>query len=334
MTISKFIEDALFCSDPFALSYSDPDQKWIIREHLISLLHDFPSLKPSVADFTHNDGTDVKLLNATGDLPLSPHAPPVPLTIWLHELYPHAPPLVFINAGNSSYPIYEHYPFADSSSGATSSAYIANWHFSKSSLSGLARNLVKLFCHNHPFYYNNNKTDSCDRWAHPFTASRMEAMDRLACSLYYDTVAITARTRDEIENLAVAQAGLRDRSETIMIVMSEVEEERRRLKSRAGELCEEADKVLNWLKVYGANPGFDEVAIDDVFEGLDERSEAALEVSAADLAVEDLMYELEKAVNEGVVSFDVYLRQVRILAREQFFHRAKLEKIRSSNFVS
>ncbi|KAL8548122.1 hypothetical protein ACS0TY_007439 [Phlomoides rotata] len=314
---TKFIEDALFCASQFALSYTDPDQKWIIRQHLISLFQDYPSLKPSVAVFTHNDGTEVKLLNANGELRLSHGDAPVPLTIWVHEFYPHMAPIVFINSGH---PIHEDYPFADSS-GATASSYLTNWHFTKSNLSGLARNLVKLFSHNHPFHYSGRYSG----WAHPSTVSKMEAMDRLSCSIYYDAAAIAAETHGEIDKLYGVEFELKKRAEAVEIVVSEIELEKRRLKVRTLQLWEECDKVSNWLKVYGEgnSGGF---AIDDVFEGVDEESKIQLECTAADMAVEDLIYKMDKAVEEGVLSFDVYLRQVRIFAREQFFHREKAKK--------
>ncbi|KAL0459467.1 UNVERIFIED_CONTAM: hypothetical protein Slati_0573900 [Sesamum latifolium] len=104
---THFVEDALFCAGPLALSYSDPDQKWIIREHLSSLFQDFPSLRPATGFFTHNDGTEVKLLNAAGDLPVSRPSPPVPVTIWVPELYPQTPPVVYVNVDCVVHPIYD-----------------------------------------------------------------------------------------------------------------------------------------------------------------------------------------------------------------------------------
>lgn len=320
---TRFVEDALFCSDPFALSYSDPDQKWIIREHLVSLLLDFPSLEPSVAVFTHNDGTDVRLLYAAGDLLVSAHAPSVPLTVWVHELYPHVAPIVYINVADSPLPICENYPFADCASGAAASAYVANWHFAKSSLSGLVRSLTKLFRHNHPFHSGGG---SDDRLAHPSFASRMEATDRLASSICHDAAAIMARTGEEIESLAAVQAKLKERSETAAVMVSELERERSCLKSRSDAVYSEADRLLNWLKVHAA-ANSSCAAVDDAFEAADDRSEAAMELLAADSAAEDVMYKLDGALLAGAVQFDVYLKQVRILAREQFILRAKMDKI-------
>lgn len=316
----NFIEDALFCSNPtLALSYSDPDQKWMIRQHLISLFQDYPSLKPSVAVYTHNDGTEVKLLNANGDLPIFRPAPPVPLTIWVPELYPRMAPIVYVDPGNSPYPIYETHPFSDPS-GATTCSYLRNWHLTGSDLSGLARNLTKLFSHNHPFYYSGSPIST----THPSLVSKTEAIDRLAAAIHYDAAAIATETEEEIEKLTVLQAELRGRCETVDALINGLEEERRRLKGITEKLCDESDKVLNWLKVHD---GGSCLAIDDAFEGVDRESEIKLECLAADLAAEDLMYALEKAAEEGVLGFEVYMKQLRVLAREQFLHRAKMAKI-------
>jgi ESCRT-I complex subunit TSG101 len=52
-----------------------------------------------------------------------------------------------------------------------------------------------------------------------------------------------------------------------------------------------------------------------------------LECTATDLALEDAIYALDKAVQEGSVPFDGYLRSVRALAREQFFQRVLGTKV-------
>ncbi|KAL9168709.1 hypothetical protein ABFS82_04G033000 [Erythranthe guttata] len=317
----KFIEDALFCSSPLALSYSDPDQKWIIRQHLISLFQDFPCFKPSVDVFTYNDGTEVKLLNASGKLTVSQDAPPVPVTIWVPEYYPEMAPIVYVDSGSPLYPIYENHPFSNCS-GETTCPYLENWRFSKCDLSGLTRNLKKLFSHNHPFYYSGSGSSNP---AHPSTFSKMEAIDRLAAAIHYDAAAITAEYEEEIENLSAIQIELQERGEALKIVVNELEREKKRFKGRTEEMCGESDKLMNWLKVYD---GVSDFPIDDVFEGVDKESEIELECSAADLAAEDLMYALEKAVEEGVLGFEAYFKQVRVLAREQFLCRAKILKIK------
>lgn len=316
----KFIEDALFCTNQFGLSYADPDQKWIIRDHLISLLQDFPFLKPSVDIFTHNNGSEVKLLNATGDVRVSENTPLIPLIIWLHEFYPQMPPIVYVST-NSVNLISLNHPFVDSS-GAITSSYLENWQFPRCSLSDLVRNLIKLFSHNHPLHYSGNSSSS----SNPSLVSKMEAMDRLVCTLYYDMLAIRPKIDLEIEFFSALQVEMINRFDVADSILIGLEHERDNLKRGIEQMSDESDKLLNWLKVHDKNWDY----LKDAFEAEDKKSEILLDCKAADYATEDLMYALDKAVENGAISFDIYIKQVRLLAREQFLRRARVLKLERS----
>ncbi|KAK6141482.1 hypothetical protein DH2020_024780 [Rehmannia glutinosa] len=243
--------------------------------------------------------------------------PTVPITIWIHELYPQMAPIVYINLSDSAYPIYENHPFSDSS-GLTISPYLKNWQFSKCDLSGLVRNLIRLFSHSHPFYYSDNSPIG----SHPSMVSKTEAIDRLAGMIYTDAAAIGARNEEEIENLSRIQVELKKRGEDVVDLVRELERERESLKERTMELCDEGDRVLSWLKVYD-DVGFG-FPVEDAFGCLDRKSEIMVECLAGDLALEDLMFALDEAVEKGVLGFGDYMKKVRVLAREQFLHRAKM----------
>lgn len=73
-----------------------------------------------------------------------------------------------------------------------------------------------------------------------------------------------------------------------------------------------------------------DVDVDEVFEPADVLSRQMVDCTSADLAVEDTVYSLDKAVQEGAISFEMYLKSVRALSREQFFHRALAAKVRAA----
>ncbi|XP_059625941.1 protein ELC isoform X2 [Cornus florida] len=297
------------------LSYTDPDQKWLIREHLISLLQDFPSLNPSIDTFTHNDGTRVNLLIATGELHIPHSTIAIPVAIWLHEDYPNMPPIVFVSS-NSNYPIRRDHSFVDTS-GAITTPYLETWLYPRCNLSNLVRNLLKLFSHSHPFYYSPSSS-----FVHPSRFSKREALDRVACSLHYDTVALRAKTEEEIEELSVLQVEMVKRVDVTTSMIIGLEHERTSLKKRTKDLMEEADVLLNWVKVHDHNKNsVAAIEIDDVFETVDDESKRLMDCLAADWAMDDLIYALDKAVEQGVVTFEMYIKQVRILARKQFYYR-------------
>lgn len=156
-------------------------------------------------------------------------------------------------------------------------------------------------------------------------------------SVHYDVASFTAAAEKERLALAELRAEMVERVNVVeRVIVGGLEEEKKRLKMKVLELTEQADVVMNWLKVnYDVvNIGVgDEGNIEKAFEGVDDGggdSEKLLDCLAADRGVEDVIYALDKAVEEGVVSLEVYIKQVRALAREQFYHRAMLVKLRGS----
>ncbi|XXG76721.1 hypothetical protein AAC387_Pa08g1017 [Persea americana] len=325
---TRFIDAALFNSGPLALSYRH-ELKWIIREHLINLLNDFPSLTPSTDTFTHDDGTSVRLLNAGGELHVSPTKPPISLTIWLHQCYPCIPPLVFLSS-TSNNPVVPHHPFVDAS-GAATLPYLHNWVYPRSNLVDLVRNLVRIFSQHFPFFF-----PSCNLvFSNPFLASRREALDRLVGLLHCDVVALQAQAEQDIEDLTTQQGMLLERATMVATIVEGLEIERLSLKRKALKMAEGADVIQNWLRVNDQNSiaAFSGESL-EAFEAADDESKQVLECMAANHAIDDVVYALDRALEEGVIPFGVYLKQVRALAKEQFIHRALLVKLRGSNWLN
>ncbi|GLT42406.1 hypothetical protein SLA2020_164070 [Shorea laevis] len=317
----QFIETALCCTTPCALSYTDPDKKWIIRKHLLSLLQYQPTFRPSSDTFTHNDGTTVNLLNVTGRVKVSRSTPLIPFRIWVHENYPDMAPMVFVLPDPDN-PIHRNHPFVDSS-GAVITPYIITWKYPKCNLSGLVRNTIKLFSHDHPFSFA-----SASGFTDPSLASKMEAIDRLTGMIHYDILALQSKNQVEIEELSILQEELLRRAGITENLVTGLEEERRRLKQSVEELAEGTDRIANWVRfndpksitsVAASNTGNGET--EEAFEAVDSESEVHLGSLAADLAIEDLMSALDRALESRVLGSETYVKEVRNLARVQFFHR-------------
>ncbi|KAK9053868.1 hypothetical protein SSX86_024943 [Deinandra increscens subsp. villosa] len=94
----QFLSSVLSQRGPFSLPYSE-DAKWIIRQHLLSLLETYPSLYPKTAIFTHNDDHSINLLQSDSTVPMLYQnvTSNTPVVIWLMESYPRYPSLVFVN---------------------------------------------------------------------------------------------------------------------------------------------------------------------------------------------------------------------------------------------
>ncbi|KAJ8899482.1 hypothetical protein K2173_018456 [Erythroxylum novogranatense] len=326
---THFIDTALSRTGFSALSYPDPKQKWLIRKHLLSLIQDHPNFTPSTDTFFHNDGTIVNLLYVNGDLHISNHTPLITLTIWLHENYPYKAPLVYASS-NSMSPIHECHPFVDASSGVVTSPYLQTWLFPKRNLSELVHNLVKIFSHDHPFAYLPSAN-----FTHPSLASRMEALDRLSGMLHYDMMVLQAKHEEEMEQLSKLNEEMVKRDDIITAMIIGLDHENMNLKERVMALTNEADVLVNWLRVNNSKPELSRCRDEreNVFQGADDESKMEIDCLATERGIEDVIDALYEALEQGVVSIDVYLKQLRPLAREQFLNRALLLKLRGPNIL-
>ncbi|KAL9230661.1 hypothetical protein vseg_005984 [Gypsophila vaccaria] len=136
----------------------------------------------------------------------------------------------------------------------------------------------------------------------------------------------------EMDGLFSVQAALRAREERVNRGLKEMSDEKEGLESHLQMVLTNADVLEGWLREnqdkLGKSGG--SVDVDEVFEPCDVLSKQMIEASASDLAIEDVIYSLDKGVQDGVIPFDQYLRNVRLLSRQQFFHRALGAKVRAS----
>lgn len=140
-----------------------------------------------------------------------------------------------------------------------------------------------------------------------------------------------------MEGLFNAQVALRQRSEQLGKGLKEMLDEKEGLEQQLQMVLMNSDVLEGWLRQNegktkgGLDGGVD---VDDAFECVDMLSKQMLDCTASDLAIEDVVYSLDKAVQDGAIPFDQYLRTVRLLSREQFFHRATAAKVRSVQMQS
>ncbi|KAK9684857.1 hypothetical protein RND81_10G237500 [Saponaria officinalis] len=306
----EFMDTFLF-SNPSTLSYTNPNQKPIIRSHILELINDFPTFEPCIDTFFHFDGTSTSLLNVSGLIYVSKFLSDVPIIIWINENYPVMAPMVFV-VSNLDCPVHENHPFIDKS-GVIAPTYL-NWD-QKSNLCTLVHNLGNLFLHDHP--------------SMPSSIFKVTVLDDLVTKVCIDVAMMNAQNSDEIEKWSSTQEKLRTRADQVDGGISSLLIERENLEKRVIQLRRYTNTLSKWLR---RNRGsiidqVDELTYEDVFEEIDEKSKAVLDTLADDRALDDVMYGLDTALIEGVTSFKEYIRQVRVISREQFHCRAMLVKL-------
>lgn len=137
---------------------------------------------------------------------------------------------------------------------------------------------------------------------------------------------------NEMESIFNTQALLAQRSEQLKSGVRELEEEKGALENQLQATLTNTEVLENWLRTN--DKGVTQVNIDDVFEPVDTLSKQLLECQASDLAIEDILYAIDKGAQDLVIPVEAYLKHVRVLSREQFFHRATSQRIRQMQVSS
>ncbi|KAE8689555.1 Protein ELC [Hibiscus syriacus] len=383
----QFLSSVLSQRAPSSLPYTE-DTKWLIRQHLLSLVSNYPSLEPKTATFTHNDGRSINLLQADGTIPMPFQGVTynIPIIIWLMESYPRYAPAIYVNPTRDMI-IKRPHPNV-SPSGLVSIPYLHNWIYPSSNLVDLVGNLSSAFSRDPPLYsqrrpnpnpsptpspspsinssmsssYGHPPPPPGPRVAHsaagtypPSPYERVQppqhlqarptstdaaaevykrnAMNKLVEMVHGDIIGLRKAKEVEMEGLFAAQAVLRRREEEINKGLKEMQDEKEALEQQLQFVLMNTDVLDSWVidnEGKTKNLGKNNVDVDQAIYCADLLSKQMLDCTAADLAIEDVVYSMDKAVQDGSVSFDQYLRNVRLLSREQFFHRATAVKVKEA----
>lgn len=431
---------------PDDLPYTN-EAVWIIRQHLLDAVQDFPSLTLKVQKYTHTDGTTVPLLMADGTLPMYYQGVKynIPVSLWLPERYPHVAPIMYV-VPTPDMIIKPRHAFVDAS-GVVSSAYLRNWSQPHSTLMIMCNDVSIQFGqdpplfskppgwvppgpaqshqqspqrpvqqpsraqapvnqqveqHHHTFQAENpmirthtpppgpsgkgpvnyapaniwggamaahqaaaaggshtsnpNPTPSTSSYQSPpppptqsfghqqhqqqqsqqqpkqqqsdpsaaviSTAFRNAALAALTKRLQSSVAAGTSAAGSELDSLFNIQAQLTQRGEEVQRGVSALQREREALEAGVLDMAGKTVALDRWLADNEAKIPAGEVDADTAIVAADPLCQQALECQAEDMAIEDTLYALERALTDGHLPADTYLKQVRSLCRKQFFVRA------------
>uniref|UniRef100_A0A1J3D9W8 Protein ELC-like n=1 Tax=Noccaea caerulescens TaxID=107243 RepID=A0A1J3D9W8_NOCCA len=355
--IQHFLSSVLSQRGPSALPYAETT-KWLIRQHLLNLIASYASLEPKTATFTHNDGRSVILLQADGTVPMPFQGVSynIPVVIWLLESYPSRPPCVYVNPTRDM--IIKRPHSNVSPSGLVSLPYLHNWVYPSSNLLDLAAQLSAAFSRDPPLYSQrrpqppspspsigsgfsrpppspyghhqlHQQQQQTDDAAEVY---KKNAINKMVEMIHVDLVTMRSAREAEAEGLLSLQAGLKRREEELNRGLQEMVDEKETLEQQLQVIAMNTDFLDSWIienqtKAKNLPLGLD---VENAFECIGALSKQMLDCTASDLAIEDTVYSMDKSFRDGSLPFDQYLRNVRLLSREQFFHRATVEKVRAT----
>ncbi|CAD6270181.1 unnamed protein product [Miscanthus lutarioriparius] len=310
--------------------YEHPDLRWLVRKHVLAVLQDFPTLSPSVDTYTSDSGASTVLLNARGLLTVSSALPPVLLTLWLPREYPYLPPLAYVfpaAPSSASLSLARDHPFVDHRTGRVRRTlpYLEDWAVPRFSLAGLVRSLVGALRMCHPLTPRFGSVVVHATTTTPVEEEqermRTALLDELVSRLGRDTSAFRGHVDEDIHAMYSIQGSLRERADAMDRAVRDLEDERMRLERAVTASLSHRGKLLAWLHktssrvpdAGAAPPLAPHAAAGD--------APRWLESKASELAVDDTVDALGHALEDGdLISLQEYIKRVKVLAREQFFH--------------
>lgn len=132
-------------------------------------------------------------------------------------------------------------------------------------------------------------------------AFRRNAVAKILENVHRDAAGLRTAQEAEMEAILSVQANLRGRGEELVRGVREMVEEMEGLEQQLQLVLMNTDVLEGWTReTEGKKTGRDVLDADEVFELVDGLSRQILECTAADLAVEDTVYSLDKAVQEEI----------------------------------
>lgn len=160
---------------------------------------------------------------------------------------------------------------------------------------------------------------------------KRNSIELLVGKLHKDISGLREAREKEMEGLFNAQGVLKQREEQLKLGLKEMQDEKEGLEQQLQMVLMNSDVLEGWVRENeGKVTNLGNVDVDTAFEPCDNLSKQMLDCTASDLALEDVIYSLDKAIQGGAIPFDQYLRNIRLLSREQFFHRATASKVRAA----
>ncbi|MCO5608964.1 hypothetical protein L7F22_063182 [Adiantum nelumboides] len=179
-----------------------------------------------------------------------------------------------------------------------------------------------------PYRHTTLSSHAPARTDPPSEVFKRNAINTLVERFQRDVTEMRKAKEMEMDKLANVQGILRQREEISKKGLQELSHEKEALEQQLQTVLTNTDVLETWVK--GNKKSDTDVDIDNAFEPCDALSKQLLECTSSDLAIEDVLYSLDKAVQEGVMPVDLYLKHVRTFSREQFFHRATAVKVRAA----
>jgi len=332
--------------DEILKRYGNQQQR--VRYDVYTLMRHIPTLLPREDTLVSNDGQAQLLLLLDGTIPISylNSVYYIPVNLWIIPTYPLNSPICFV-VPTKDMVIKSQHKNVDTD-GRCYLPYLTQWKPEVSNLVDLITALTHIFGVEPPVFqkpdpppppYPSAKTNGTPTASPTTTALRDTSNSTLQTSPPQsrspDKDVLMKRKLTEklhqhmtlfpqqYQKLLETNEQLQRSSQSAEEGLKLMHQEQLQLEERANVLNAKVIEVSNWLQE-AENQRLD---IDEVVKPSDVLSTQMFDCVAADASIEDTLYWLSRALEEGKITLEVYLKLYRTISRDQFFHKAVSKKI-------
>jgi len=327
-----------------------------VQAEVKEVLFQTKSLQPVVEAFVFNDGKMTNLLALKGTVPIyyKGHQYNIPMKICITKEYPQKAPIAYVTPTkdmrihrghpnvNESGSVYMSYPLWQAGSNLVTLIIALSESFSKKppvyrattaqrrppqyrqqqpqQAYPVARPVARpqyqqqqqqqQAVQRHP---STNLYQASNPYADPKAQRKEELLQKAREALTTNTVERLSAQTEEITRLLDYEQKLKQNKLALARGKAEMEHEKKLLESSIAALDTQGKTLNAWISENKNK----EVDVDEAIDGRDTWSKQILDEVAKDSAIEDALYALDKALEDGRITLDVFMKQVRRLSKQQ-----------------
>ncbi|CAN8077262.1 unnamed protein product [Agarophyton chilense] len=278
----------------------------------------YPTLRPRIANFRPQN-TAQRLVVLQGTIPIVYKGAPykIPVHVWVMAYHPLGPPHIFVVPTNTMVLRPRHPHVAEN--GFVHLPYLSQWDPLTSSLRHCIDAMRQAFSVKPPVYSRDTAV------AHPHPQQKQALMRTLSARL---TSALEARRRaagHHVQKFQLQAHNIVAEENNTHTLNQQNTKQYLALAHQHKVLTAKQAILSEWLSHHPPTPS--RTCIDQLTLLPTVISEQSLHAQAADAALSDALDQMDEAIDKGAMDTNTYMREVRKMARLQFFHRAMLRKI-------
>jgi ESCRT-I complex subunit TSG101 len=309
-------------------------------------------LHPTQDTLVFNDGRTETMLKLDGTIPIYYNKVRynIPVSVWVEDQFPEKVPVCYV-VPTMDMRVKKNHSCVDDQ-GLIFTAYLSSWNARSSNLTDLVSELSNRFSGEPPlFKYKHSpnpsgavaavdpkpvanpgpaRVGSAHRPPSPLPAKPVSVEDEFGSALTQKVQDILKRSLSDfaanMNIFLVGQQQVQRNSSTIKQNLEQLKKERNEIEQLTESLKKFNDETDAWIAA-NSDKEVKEIPISELLIPSDTWSQQLIDAVAEDHAIEDIFYELDKFLEDGLIKLEDFLKITRKHARDQFAARLLAKKV-------